>query len=209
MADACPPPAGDFADALVAALDALEEGGAEFAILGGVAVNLHGIPRLTLDIDLVVRLPRIAWPHLLDLLAARGFAHQPSAAPPRTQGEILTELARDSMTQLWRGDYRLDLLQAVDPLHAEALSARIQVNALGRRIPVVRAEHLLVMKWLAARPKDLLDVEGILAEQGKELDLSIVRPWVAAIEKAGGAPRDAFEERVRRVLAGGTGPEPA
>ncbi len=33
---------------------ALDEAGVPYCIVGGLAVNLHGIPRTTLDVDLVV-----------------------------------------------------------------------------------------------------------------------------------------------------------
>ena len=34
--------------------DALEERGVGYAVVGGGAVNLHGIPRTTYDLDIVV-----------------------------------------------------------------------------------------------------------------------------------------------------------
>ena len=34
----------------------LNEAGVRYAVAGGMAVNLHGIPRMTYDIDLVLRL---------------------------------------------------------------------------------------------------------------------------------------------------------
>lgn len=34
--------------------DALEARGVGYAVVGGVAVNLHGIPRTTYDLDIVV-----------------------------------------------------------------------------------------------------------------------------------------------------------
>jgi len=33
---------------------ALESAGIEYAVVGGVAVNIHGIPRMTYDVDIVV-----------------------------------------------------------------------------------------------------------------------------------------------------------
>lgn len=42
-------------DQLVDLLGALDAEGVEYVLLGGQAVNLHGIPRFTEDIDLFVR----------------------------------------------------------------------------------------------------------------------------------------------------------
>lgn len=201
-----PTPSSGLAEALVAALDALAAAGAKHALLGGLAVNFHGVPRLTLDIDVVLRLPRVAWPGLLQQLEARGFRYARPGDPERSQQDVLEEVARDSLTALWHGDFRLDLLCATDPLHAEALDRSIPVHALDRDIPVVRAEHLILLKWIAARPKDLLDVDGILADQGPALDLAIVRTWLPAIEASGGLSALAFEERVRRIVGGAPPP---
>jgi len=198
--DPRPPSAEDVTEAFLGALDALSEAKSDYAILGGIAVDIYAGPRLTLDVDVVLRVPRIAWPRLLDLLASRGFLPASPDKPNRTQTDVLEELRDDSMTALWRGSVRLDLLEADDPLHAEALRQKTSVGAFSREIPIVRAEHLLLTKWIASRPKDLIDVDQILAAQGSSLDLSIVRTWLPAIEKSGGRRAEDFEDRVRRLV---------
>lgn len=200
MPEAQSPLPGRLAEALHAALDALDEAGADYAVLGGIAVNLYGLPRLTMDIDIVTRVSRVGWPRLLDGLDRRGFRYARPGGPQRDQREALEDLARDSMTQMWHGGFRLDLLQASDPLHMEALARKDKVTFLSRTVPVLRPEHLLLTKWIAGRPKDLLDVDSILASQGKSLDLSIVRAWLPAIERSGGLAVGEFEARVQRWL---------
>ena len=202
MPEAQPPLPGKLAEALHAALDALDEAGADYAVLGGIAVNLYGLPRLTMDIDIVTRVSRVGWPRLLDGLERRGFRYARPGGPVRGQRDALDELAQDSMTQLWHGGFRLDLLQASDPLHIEALARKDKVVFLSRNVPVLRPEHLLVTKWIAGRPKDLLDVDTILASQGKALDLSVVRAWLPAIERSGGLTASDFEARVQRWIGG-------
>lgn len=192
----------DLFASLHASLDALEEIKADYALVGGLAVSAYGLPRLTYDVDLVVRVAQVTWPRLLDGLVRRGYALSAPGAAPRSAADVLTEIRSDSMTQLWHGRFRLDLLQAADPLHTEALTQRRELPFEGRLVPVVRPEHLLVMKWIAGRPKDLLDVDGILSELGRELDLGMVRVWLPAIENGGGLTAAEFEDRVRRLARG-------
>lgn len=200
MPDASLPLPGKLVEAFQAALDALEEARVEYAILGGIAVNLHGLPRLTMDVDALVRAPRTAWPGLLDRLEARGYAYGRPGGPPRSQRDALDELARDGLTEMWRDGYRLDLLNVADPIHGEALSASRRVTFLSRDVPVITPEHLILTKWIVGRPKDLLDVDTVLAAQRGRLDLSVVRAWLPAIERSGGMKAQDFEEKVRRIL---------
>jgi hypothetical protein len=39
------------------------------------------------------------------------------------------------------------------------------------------AEHLIVYKLVAARPQDLVDVEGIVRRQGRRLDMERIHRW--------------------------------
>lgn len=202
MPDVAAPLPGKLVEAFQAALDALEEAHVEYAILGGIAANLHGLPRLTMDVDVLVRAPRIAWPGLLGRLEARGYAYGRQGGPARGQRDALEALARDGLTEMWRDGYRLDLLNVADPIHGEALGASRRTVFLSRSVPVIAPEHLILTKWIAGRPKDLLDVDAILAVQRERLDLSVIRAWLPAIERSGGLKAQEFEDRVRRILGG-------
>ena len=39
------------------------------------------------------------------------------------------------------------------------------------------AEHLVVYKLVAARPRDLIDMDGIVRRQGTRLDVELIRRW--------------------------------
>ena len=47
----------------------------------------------------------------------------------------------------------------------------------GVTVQTCSAEHLLVYKLVAARPQDLVDVEGIVRRQGRRLDVEQIRYW--------------------------------
>ncbi len=194
---------GGIEGAFLSAVDTFESAGVSYAVLDGIAVILHGVPRLTIDADFVLGVERIAWPRLLAALEKRGFAYGARGEPPRTQIDALKDLSGDSMTCIWSAGVRVDLLQASDPLHQEALREKQRIHAFSRSIAIVRPEHLVLTKWIAARPKDLLDVDGVIAAQGARLDLARIRAWLPAIERSGGLPGRDFEERVERIRASG------
>jgi hypothetical protein len=67
------PLAGDLV-AAVAAVEVLDARGIRYAVLGGLATILGGRPRFTQDIDILIDVPQIALPGLLDELQDRGFS---------------------------------------------------------------------------------------------------------------------------------------
>jgi hypothetical protein len=54
----------------------------------------------------------------------------------------------------------------------------------GVRVPVARAEDVIVMKILAARAKDIADVIAILVANPEDLDLDLVRSTLRLLEEA-------------------------
>jgi predicted nucleotidyltransferase len=53
----------------------------------------------------------------------------------------------------------------------------------GLRVRLPRVEDLLIMKAVARRPKDLQDIEGLLAAH-PEADVATVRQWVSEFATA-------------------------
>src|SRR6185437_9791873 len=67
----------------------------------------------------------------------------------------------------------------------ESFLARAKVLDLeGVRVPVARAEDVVVMKLLAGRPKDVDDVVAILTAHPDDLDLGLVRGTIRMLEEA-------------------------
>src|SRR5439155_22578262 len=117
-------------DRLVAALSST---GVPFAFIGGIASAVLGRPRPTVDVDVLVR----PWEavDVMGRLEAAGFATQ------RTYPHWLFKAERDGVVTdvifVSTGDLYLD----------DEMVARVQERAfMGRRLPVVAPEDLVVMK---------------------------------------------------------------
>jgi hypothetical protein len=148
----------DLYDELMALAAAFDAGGIPYALCGGVAVAVHGAPRFTKSLDLViqpadaVRAKAVA--KALGFTAeslpmrfpATGVMHRVIKFAP--SGEILA----------------LDLLLAGDEL-APVWESRERLTAAGRTLWVVSRAALISMKLSAGRPQDLLDAQK-LAEVG-------------------------------------------
>ncbi len=107
--------------------------GVPHALIGGLAVGLHGHPRATKDVDFLVG--DEAFERTVPLLVYR---------------EELAEIARVGV---------VDLMGV--PPGRDGLRTLLAVP-LGGEIPVVPAEALILLKLTAARPQDLADVVALL-----------------------------------------------
>jgi hypothetical protein len=147
---------------LEALVDALARDGVEFAICGGIAVTIHGAPRFTKDIDLLV--PDAQLEAALRVARACGF--DLAAAPMVFDGGGPKErhLRRVSKAD---GQNLLTLdIVLVEPGFVPVWRSRVRVAWEGRVVPVVSIDGLAAMKRRAGRDQDLLDLKNL----GVELD---------------------------------------
>jgi hypothetical protein len=164
---------GGFADALQALSRALEALGSPFAIIGGVAVIANGVSRSTVDIDATVSAQAVEPERL-----AAALAHQDIL--PRIEGAL--EFARSR--HIFLAEHRpsgvpVDISLAWLPFEEEAIAAAEERDFAGVRTRVARPADLVIYKMVAARPRDLDDIENLLAVHGRTMDLRRIRAVVA------------------------------
>ncbi len=146
-------------------LQALAAARVRYVVVGGVALVLHGHPRFTADLDLVVALDR---DNVLAALRALGrLGYRPRIpVPPEAFADPLQRerWAREKQLRvfsLWSETLRgtdVDLF-VEEPLpfnELEAQAARVQLESVVA--PVASLQHLIQMKEAAGRPLDLEDL---------------------------------------------------
>ncbi|MFO0748017.1 MAG: hypothetical protein U1F43_20510 [Myxococcota bacterium] len=148
-----------------------------YLTVGGVAVVLHGLPRFTADLDLVVDLERENLTAALGALSALGY--RPRAPVPLHDFADAAKRAEWVATKgltvlsLWSPQYpatEVDLFVEVPFAFDEAYSRALHAD-LGDAIAVVVAKaDLIEMKARVGRPKDLEDVRGLRLAPTKEGD---------------------------------------
>lgn len=185
----------ELVEAARRAFDVLEQAGARYALIGGIAVARHGILRPTRDIDLLLAVEKIRLPSLLEAFRSAGFAFEP--------GTVIRAFTQDGMSQIAFGRTPLDLLAPVLPYFADVLNRARREPILGREPFVAIPEDVVVMKAIAMRSGDRQDIEGILAAQAGRLDLEAIRRGADALLSA----RDPKRSEVERLL-GAHNPKP-
>jgi hypothetical protein len=150
-------------------------------IIGGIAIIARGVRRMTTDIDVVVRGDAVAVETLLAILAERGIE-------PRIPDALA--FARRSLVLLVRHrptGVDLDVSLAWSAFEHGALERREDARYAGVVAPIATAEDLVVLKAIAARPKDYEDAETLLLLH-PEIDVRRARRHLAELAELAGAP---------------------
>ena len=147
----------DFRDLLVELSDAA----AEFVVVGGHAVAVHGHPRATKDLDVLVRATPENASKVYQALAAFGAPHSSFAV---TEADFTSY---DGVLQIGLPPRRIDLLNRVAGVtFDEAVADGENFELEGRRIPVIGLGALLKNKRAAGRAQDLADVQALERPRG-------------------------------------------
>jgi len=149
---------------------ALEEASVRYLVVGGVAVVLHGHPRLTADLDLVIALDAGNVRAATQALRSLGYAPR---APVSLDAFADPELRRGwiedkGLTVLSLSSPELPLTEvdlfAAEPFPFDAAYGRaLRVTIGGAVVTAASLEDLIALKRSAGRPKDLSDVEALEA----------------------------------------------
>ena len=151
-----------FFEELIRAFDG---GGVRYALVGGVAVNLHGVPRMTYDVDVVVLMdaPTLLACKLaltgLGLVCRLPIALETLAdAAERARLEDERNLIAITFTDPQNPLREVDVLVApsLDPDGIVERSVRRSAGEF--EVCIASVADLLRMKRAAARPQDLADV---------------------------------------------------
>jgi hypothetical protein len=180
-----------FGAALEALAAFLTESGLQAVIVGGVAASLLGRPRLTQDIDVLVDSPDEGWDRLIPLAAPLGIA-------PRIDDPM--DFARKTRVLLLRhttSGIDIDVVFGALQFEREAVAAGTVTTVGSTSIRLPRVEDLMIMKAIAHRPRDLVDLEGLLLAH-PDADIDRVRRWVG--EFAGAATMPELLEDLYKLL---------
>jgi hypothetical protein len=135
-------------------IEALDEAGIDYALCGGVALAVHGLPRATKDIDLLVRAADV---EKLRAVAQRiGFAFEALPMTFSSSGITVRRFTKLSGT----APLMLDALIADGPLES-VWHSRERLPYSGGSLWVVSRAGLISLKLAAARPQDLVDVQRL------------------------------------------------
>ena len=168
-----------------------------YVLIGGIAASLLGRPRITQDIDVLAVLEEDAWEEFLTSGTRHDFR-------PRIT-ECLSFARRSRVFLLRHGATGIgsDVVLAGIPFEKDVVSRGRHTVLADLTVRLPRAEDLILMKLVAGRPRDIADVEGLIAAHDA-LDWDYVRRWAG--EFAAALDASEIRESVERLRtkAGGS-----
>ncbi len=171
-------------DQLRELVERFTEHGIRHALIGGIAVNIHGYARATSDVDFLIDLDDETSLHAL--MTELGYA-----AIDR----------REDLSSYMRGNQRADFLHAHREIGRRLLAGAARVAYGTVALPVISPEGLLGFKVQAfsddpRRLKDLGDMLEVMRVCGKTLNWDEVRGYFAIFGR-----EELFEELKRAADA--------
>ncbi|MEX0630706.1 MAG: hypothetical protein WD508_08695 [Chloroflexota bacterium] len=159
----------------------LDRAGIPYMVVGSAASSLHGEPRTTRDVDLVIDPSRKALTDLVSRLIAADFYLDADVA-----AQALRERGQFNAVERgtgWKADF---IIRDRRPHSVAAFGRRQTAEVQGRQVSFASAEDTVVSKLEWARAgeseRQLRDIQSILAVSGDRLDLAYIERWVAALD---------------------------
>jgi hypothetical protein len=171
--------------ALAEATAAMNHCKVSYALIGGMAASFRSQPRFTKDIDFLVKVPQLVLPPLLEDLRCRGFDLDALG--------LIGEWTQHHMVTLSYHGIRIDWLKPLIPAYLHILECATEETWLGQPIRIASAEGLILLKLLAFRNQDQVDIENLVAANRDTLDLDWIRAEWQTLA-------DLDDPRMRRLL---------
>lgn len=146
-------------DELSQLISAFDENKIEYAVCGGLALTIHGFPRTTFDIDVLIRPESLE--NAYEIVAKYEYDIR---GLDMSFKERAVEIRRVSKIDEDGEVLSLDLL-LVTPKVEDVWKTREKLVWQNKTLWIVSREGLIKMKKLAGRAKDLIDVDRIENEE--------------------------------------------
>lgn len=139
-----------------------------YLVVGAVAMNLHGVPRMTADLDIMVDLAAANVKRFIAALDEAGYR-------PRVPVN-LNDLTDPALRETWATEKNMTVLSLYNPKvayqeldvfisnpvgFAEAYKNKTTCKMWGIKIPLASVDDLIRMKELAGRKQDKSDIAAI------------------------------------------------
>jgi hypothetical protein len=150
-------------------------------LIGGIAVGFLGRPRLTVDLDAMFLASIKDIPRILELAADEGIE-------PREKNTA--DFAAKSRVLLLRhknSGIGIDISLGIMALEEEIVERSVRHDAGALIVQLPTPEDLIILKAVAHRPKDMLDIREVV-DNNPNLDLARIKRWVKDYAKTMEAP---------------------
>jgi hypothetical protein len=130
--------------------------GIEFLLIGGYAVNFHGYPRYTIDMDIWLKPDNVNKDHFVEFLKKKGFDTE------SIDQIFILDFGEAQSFHIGNNETRVDFLTKISGVKfEEAYRQREMLSLPGKDIPVIPCRYLIINKMLSGRPKDMADIDEL------------------------------------------------
>jgi hypothetical protein len=165
-----------------------------YMIIGGQAVLLHGLPRMTKDIDVTLGVDTRDLDRVVKSVAAIGLEIIPD------NFESFVEKTFVLPARHKESGIRIDFIFSFISYERQAIDRAKPVLLSGEPVMFASVEDIIIHKCFAGRPRDLEDARSIVIKN-PEFDQAYVRHWLKELEilpERAGLSR-AFENLIAHV----------
>ncbi len=146
-------------------------------LFGAQAVVAYGVPRLSADVDITLRLTGDSPEGLVEAMRAAGFELRVDDAEFIRRTRVLPFVHLVSAMPL-------DIVLAGSGLEDEFLARARVLEIEGLRVPTIDPSDLVIAKLLAGRPKDIEDARGLWRARQAEMDAARISSVLRLLEEA-------------------------
>ena len=143
-------------DELRSLLSALDRDKIEYALCGGIAMAIHGRPRATVDIDILISPESLS--QVLAIAEQLGYTIR---GLDMSFGKDVIEIKRVSkIDHATRFVLTLDMILVTDAIQ-DVWETRVNANLEGGKLSVVSKEGLIALKKISGRPQGIADISAL------------------------------------------------
>jgi hypothetical protein len=160
-----------------------------YCLIGGIAAGYWGEPRFTQDMDFTIVSRDGSLGSLEKILKKAGY---------RIQNKGASQIQVKGQQDL---DFQADFILAEMDYQDWVVQRAIPISIFDIEVPIATPEDLIILKLIANRRRDLLDIEGILKRCLLTLDTKYLREWIEYWE-LGERMLQEFPEAHREIFLG-------
>ena len=162
---------------LVKMVEIIQKNNMDYAVTGGLAYSIIVEPRATTDIDILVMLEKD--------LSEVFFSSIEQSFDRVIIHKNPIELRNLRIQRIFgvknNHEIVLDFLLAESEFHTSILNRAVEIKAFEVDIKIVSLEDLIILKKIADRKQDRLDIENIYAMYKDEIDSKYIDEWLTKL----------------------------
>ena len=177
--------------ALKKIVEVLEKEDIDYCLFGGLAMQVYKRIRATKDIDLIVSFALENPFELINRIEKAGFNFDKKKGVIKINGfELLRFIYNDEDTGF---EIFIDLVITKGEFQKQILNRKTKTDFLGIKVNIASLEDLILLKFLANRPIDIVDVSVLLEENKKGIDKIYLKTWAKRLD---------IEDKLKELLKG-------